>query len=308
MTAEELYKKAKTGDPFSLSRLVTLIENNHDALNTFLRLAKTEKKKAPIFGITGPPGAGKSTITDRLIVSSREGKKNVGVFCVDPSSPFSGGAILGDRIRMLQHADDKNVFIRSLGTRGRQGGLSACTFNVLTVVASLGFFDVIYLETVGVGQTELDIMTVADVVVVVLVPESGDTIQVMKAGLMEVGQIFVVNKSDRPQADLLFRELQNFFADEKRKKVTLFKTNGLTGEGINSLHQDLFLHGALVQADEQRRDEKIKFHLKHLVVEEVEARINAFLESPKSHGIINQVKTGAISVKDASNKAFQEIS
>lgn len=197
----------KAGDIRALSRLISLVESKDS--ESLRLMASLYKEGAPssCLGITGPPGAGKSTLVDQLIKLRRAQGKTVGILAIDPSSPFSGGAVLGDRIRMQQHSADAGVYIRSLGSRGAHGGLSNATRDLVRLYQAFGFDEVI-VETVGVGQTELDIMELADTTIVVLVPEAGDTIQTMKAGLTEIADIFVVNKSDRPGAATIVAALQ----------------------------------------------------------------------------------------------------
>jgi LAO/AO transport system kinase len=188
-------------------------------------------------GITGPPGAGKSTLIGKLIGRLRAEGKKVGVLAVDPSSPFTKGAVLGDRIRYHEHFNDPGVFIRSLGSRGSMGGLSSSAY-LMVRAFDLAKFDVVLLETVGVGQTELEIMNVADWVAVVLVPESGDSIQGMKAGLLEIADAFVVNKGDRPGADAFAHELESAMMLDPRaptNPVPVMKTSALTGDGLTQV-------------------------------------------------------------------------
>lgn len=208
-------KDKKKVDVRALARLITGIESREPAaLQSLAKICSDASRFTPhdsrIIGITGPPGAGKSTLVDGMIRALREKGHLVGVVAIDPSSPFSGGAVLGDRIRMQEHAGDRGVFIRSLGSRGSHGGLSRATRDIVRAILAYGF-DYVIVETVGVGQTELDIMEIADATVVVLVPESGDMVQTMKAGLLEIADIFVVNKSDRPGADQMKNWLAGMF-------------------------------------------------------------------------------------------------
>ncbi len=208
-------KDKKKIDVRGLARLITGIECREPAALEALAKAHSGARRTThdaqrVIGITGPPGAGKSTLVDGMIRSLRKKGHMVGVVAIDPSSPFSGGAVLGDRIRMQEHAGDRGVFIRSLGSRGSHGGLSRATRDIVRAIMAYGF-DHVIVETVGVGQTELDIMEIADATVVVLVPESGDMVQTMKAGLLEIADIFVVNKSDRPGADQMKNWLTGMF-------------------------------------------------------------------------------------------------
>jgi len=202
-----LVERMLGGDRLALARLITHVENGTDAVPTIMRAIHARARDAYVLGVTGPPGAGKSTVVDRLTALLRADGETVGIVAVDPSSPFSGGAVLGDRIRMQAHALDSGVFIRSMATRGSLGGLARATGEVAKLLGAAGYRWVL-IETVGVGQTELDIMKIADTTLVVLVPESGDAIQTMKAGLMEVADVFVVNKADRAGAPALMAELK----------------------------------------------------------------------------------------------------
>jgi LAO/AO transport system kinase len=195
------------GKRVALARIISLVENERPGFQAILSELHGSLGRAQRVGITGPPGAGKSTLTGALAAAYRERGETVAIVAVDPSSPFSGGALLGDRIRMSEIATDPGIFIRSMAARGSLGGLAVTTREVVDVLDAFGF-DRILIETVGVGQSELDIAAAADTTVVVLVPESGDSIQAMKAGLMEISDLFVINKSDRPGADRLAREVE----------------------------------------------------------------------------------------------------
>lgn len=201
-----LLQRFRERQPAALARAVSIVENHRHGFDQLLAALHSSTGRARRIGLTGPPGAGKSTLTTALAAAYRKRGLTVGIVAVDPSSPFSGGALLGDRIRMEEIALDPGVFIRSMATRGSLGGLAAATREVCDVIDAFGT-DVILIETVGVGQSELDVARTADSTVVVLVPESGDAIQTLKAGVMEIADIFVVNKADRPGADRLRRDI-----------------------------------------------------------------------------------------------------
>ena len=207
MVTTALLESLKARKPAALARAISLVENGSAGSEAMLAGVHALVGKARRIGITGPPGSGKSTLIERLAAHFRSQDLTVGVIAIDPSSPFTGGALLGDRIRMERAATDPGVFIRSMASRGSLGGMATTTGEVADVMDAYGF-DRILVETVGVGQSELDVASVADTTVVVLVPESGDGIQVMKAGLMEIADVYVVNKADRPGADRLRQELE----------------------------------------------------------------------------------------------------
>jgi LAO/AO transport system kinase len=250
---DQLTAAMLAGDRVALARLITLVENRTLRSAEIMSRIYARCGRAAVIGITGPPGAGKSTITSCLIEHLRARDKTVGVVAIDPSSPFTGGSVLGDRIRMQKHFLDPGVFIRSLSTRGSHGGLARAGRDVARLFDAFGK-DFVIIETVGVGQTELDIMEVADTVVVVLVPEAGDTIQVMKAGLLEIANVFVVNKADREGATRMRTELEMMLhlkasesaADEWNVPVLL--TKAAKGEGTDALLEACLEHAACLSA------------------------------------------------------------
>jgi LAO/AO transport system kinase len=230
----EWSRKILAGDPRALARAATAIENRSNAAESLLKELFPHTGHATVVGITGAPGAGKSTLTDRLVHQLRREGKPVGVLAVDPTSPYSGGAVLGDRIRMLSHHADPGVFIRSIATRGHLGGLAAATTDMALLLDAAGK-EFVLIETVGVGQDEVEIAKLADVTVVVLVPGMGDDVQAIKAGIMEIADVFVINKSDQPGPDRLEREilaLQSLSTRPDKWTPPLVRTVATEGHGI----------------------------------------------------------------------------
>ena len=238
----------------NIAKTISLIENNSNKKKSILSDLYPKTGKAHRIGITGPPGAGKSSLINNLILNLRAQEKMVAVICIDPTSPFSGGAILGDRIRMLKHHDDKGDFIRSMASRNASGGLSLASSEACDVLDANGF-DVIIFETLGVGQVEIDVMNETDTVAVVLVPESGDDIQMMKSGLIEIADIYVVNKSDRSGANRLSTTLNNMLdtapsSNDSSWRIPVLKTNALSNEGTDELLDSINSHFKFMKKEE----------------------------------------------------------
>jgi len=279
----ELVDKMLAGNEASLARLITLVEREAAEVPQIMSRIYPNLGKAYSVGFTGPPGAGKSSLVDRLTAVMRGSGGTVGVIACDPSSPFSGGAVLGDRIRMQQHYVDKGVFIRSLATRDSRGGLSRAARGVVKLMDASGK-DFVLVETVGVGQTELDIVEAADTTVVVLVPEAGDAIQTMKAGLLEIADIFVVNKADREGADGLVAELEKMLHQSPKQEwwqVPVLMTQATKDIGIRELFESILKHRETLEQTgrlAQHRQRQRRSEFMHTIQQGLVARILRLVE------------------------------
>jgi len=238
------YEDVIGGNPRSIGRAISLVENGGPGSRELMRRVRSLRARALIFGVTGATGSGKSTLVDRLIGPLREKRKKVGIIAIDPSSPFTGGSVLGDRIRMMRHASDPGVFIRSMATRGHAGGLARAAADAAAIL-SAAETDIVLVETVGVGQAEVEVIDLADVVLVLLTPGAGDEIQISKAGIMEIADIFVLNKSDLPGSERLEAQVGAMLdlGPSDASRPSIFKTSATEGMGIDRLVEEMLRLG-----------------------------------------------------------------
>lgn len=283
-----LVDSARAGSPRAVARLISLVENGHPALREVMAALAPHTGHAHIIGITGSPGVGKSTSTNALVTALRKQGKRVGVLAVDPSSPFSGGALLGDRVRMQDHALDSEVYIRSLASRGHLGGLSSATPQAMRVLDAAGC-DVVLVETVGVGQSEVEIVGMADTTLVLLAPGMGDGIQAAKAGILEIGDVFVVNKADREGADSTIRDIRHMIslgdADSDAWRPPVLKTVASKMEGVEEVLAGIEDHMEWMKGSgelDRRRRSRAADEIEAIVLGELRARMGNLRDG---HGI-----------------------
>jgi LAO/AO transport system kinase len=295
-----LIEAARAGDPRALARLVSLVENSSAQLRPVMRVIAPLAGGAHVIGLTGSPGVGKSTVTSALVRASRAAGQRVGVLAVDPTSPFSGGALLGDRVRMQDHATDEGVFIRSMASRGHLGGLAWTTPQALRILDAAGF-DVILVETVGVGQAEVEIAATADTTLVVVAPGMGDSIQAAKAGILEIADVFAVNKNDRPGAQEAIRDLRTMLAMTSYApgawKPPIVSTSAASGDGIADLAAALSAHLEWLTTSgerDRRRRARARDEITAIAVAELRRRLGALPGGPRLDDLAARVAAGEL--------------
>jgi len=311
--AEELARGILAGDHRSIARAITAIESNSEDAQKIIASIYPHTGKAHIIGLTGPGGAGKSTLAEKVIREYRRRGKTVGVVAVDPSSPFTGGAFLGDRIRMQELSTDEGVFIRSMASRNYPGGMAKATKDAVKVLDAAGK-DIVLIETVGAGQSEVDIIKVAQTIVVIHAPGLGDEIQAIKAGLMEIADVFVVNKADRENADKAVIDIQAMLqmnSKEAAWKPTVLKTVALTGEGIPELVDKLAEHRALLEKDKKFAHGLLKAKAETELIEAIrEKTASSLVEELRKQGkleeLLSRILSREIDPSTAAEKLLRE--
>jgi LAO/AO transport system kinase len=310
-TAQQLVNAVLRGEPRATARAITLVENGSPEAQQIVSSLYSHTGRAQIIGVTGPGGAGKSTLVEKLVRELRRRDKTVGVVAVDPTSPFSGGAFLGDRIRMQDLSTDKGVFIRSMATRNNPGGLAKATKEAVHILDAAGK-DVVIVETVGAGQSEVDIIRIAQTIVVVLAPGLGDEIQAIKAGIMEIGDIFVINKADRENANKTFTDIQAMLELSNAKirwRPAIVKTIAITGEGVKQLlekideHTEHLAEGEAIHRQRRIVETELVESIKQKTAEQI---IEALRSSGKLERLISQILERKIDPHTAAERALAE--
>jgi LAO/AO transport system kinase len=313
-TRETLVEAVRGGDPRALARAITLVENSDPLAYDLVRDLYPQTGHAHAVGLTGPPGVGKSTLISALIRLARGEGKTVGVVSVDPSSPFTQGALLGDRIRLSDHFLDPDVFIRSMGTRGHLGGLAETTLQTLLILDAAGK-DVVFLETVGTGQSEVGVLSIADTVVLALMPGSGDSIQALKAGIMEIPDVIAINKLDHPMAKTMLNEVRQVLALGPKEgwQPPIVLTEAMRGEGVDTLWEKIQEHQAWLVAEnelEQRRRRNLAHEVFNVASVRARRRIEeAVRDDPELRRLLAEVQERKLdpltAVRDILEKVFR---
>ncbi|WP_433297281.1 methylmalonyl Co-A mutase-associated GTPase MeaB [Actinoplanes sp. CA-030573] len=295
-----LVARARDGDPRSVARLISLVENGDPALPEVAAALAPYAGHAQVVGLTGSPGVGKSTTTNELVRALRAAGRRVGVLAVDPSSPFTGGAILGDRVRMQEHTTDPGVYIRSMSSRGQLGGLAAATPQAVRVLEGAGC-EVILVETVGVGQAEVEIASLADTTLVLLAPGMGDAIQAVKAGVLEIADVFVINKADRPGADATYRDIQGMLGLGERApgdwRPQVVRATAVRGEGIDEVVAAIGKHRGWLESHGEltrRRERRAAVEVEAIALGTLRARIGNLRDGTALSALAAAVAAGEL--------------
>ena len=310
---KDLTSKALKGDQRSIARLITLAENNDPKAMDAMKKIHPHTGNAHVIGITGVMGSGKSTLISELTRKYRKQGKSVGIIAIDPTSPFSGGALLGDRVRMMELANDDDVFIRSMGTRGMLGGLASAVYDVVEILDASGK-DVVIVETVGVGQAEVDIIKIADTTLVIVVPGLGDSIQTLKAGIMEIADIYVVNKADRPGVNQTVAEVQSLVditCSDKDRKTPVLQTIAIKEEGISELVDEIYNHlKYLEKTKEIDRQRRLRYEAE--LIEIIRKRLMNFIFDEltfkgKIESLLDQISRKEVDPYTAADRILKKI-
>jgi LAO/AO transport system kinase len=311
-TRESLAAGVRSGDRRAVARAITLVENSEPLAYDLVRDLYPETGGAYAVGVTGPPGVGKSSLISALVRHVREQGRSVGVISVDPSSPFSQGALLGDRIRLADHFLDPEVFIRSMGSRGHQGGLAEATLQALLLLDAAGK-ELVFLETVGTGQGEVEVIGIADTVVLVLMPGSGDSIQALKAGIMEIPDVIAINKMDHPAAKTMLNEVRSVLSLDKERpwKPPIVLTEAMRGENVDTLWEKVEAHRAFLESEgllEQRRRENLAGEVFAVASARAKAHLErAVADDEALRRLLNEVQSRKLDPLTAVREIMREV-
>jgi LAO/AO transport system kinase len=311
-TAAELVEPLLEGDKRALARAISLVEDDDPEGWALVREVYPKTGNAAVIGFTGPPGVGKSTLIGRLVANARKHERDVAVLSIDPSSPFTQGALLGDRIRLTEHFLDPGVFIRSMASRGSLGGLSEATLQAALLMDASGK-DEVFLETVGVGQAEVDIIDHADTVVLALMPGSGDSIQALKAGVMEIPDVIVVNKADHPLTDTMVREIRSVLSLGPRTswRVPIVRTKAVTGDGVEELAERIAEHRAHIVEEgtlEQRRRRNLRNEVMELATVRLRRKLEASVQADEEmQELLDEVVARRLDPATAATKLLDDL-